>query len=119
MLKLVESDNGVDDEGRACSAEGNGSDEEGNGSTGPEDTGCGIEDAVSGAGGSCAEGSDAVCADGAGSLDGSVGSDQGGRATSSMDSCACIPRTTAKNITATRAGVLPMIKWAKRWMYRA
>ena len=51
--------------------------------------------------GSGAVGSGAACVDGAGSLDGSVGSDQGGRATSSMDSCACAARTAAKNIAAT------------------
>ena len=120
MLKFVVSDNGLGNGGNACSDEGNGSDEEGKGSTGcVEGNGSGAEDTGSGAGGSCAEGSGADCADGAGSLDGSVGSDQGGRATSSMDSCACVARTTVKNIAATRADVLPIIKWAERLMYRA
>src|SRR5262245_38489633 len=97
-------------EGNACSDEGNCSDEEGKDSTGVDGNGSGAEDAGSGAGGSCVEGSGAACVDGAGSLDGSVGSDQGGRATSSMDSCACVARTPATNIAATNAGVLPTTK---------
>src|SRR5437867_1568566 len=62
--------------------------------------------------GSGAEGTASACADGAGSLDGSVGSDQGGNATSWMDSCACPARTSARKIAAADAGVLPVIRWA-------
>ena len=85
--------------GNASSEEGNGADEEGNGSAGVEGSSSG------------AEGSDAASVDGAGSLEGSVGSDQAGRATSSTDSCACAARTSAKKIAATSADVLPAIRW--------
>ena len=102
------------DDGNACSDEGNDSGEEGKGSVVVGGNGSGAEVAGSGAGGS-----GAVCVDGAGSLEGSVGSDHGGRATSSTDSCACVARTTAKNVAATSTDVLPTIMWAKRWMYRA
>src|SRR5262249_35919138 len=108
-------------DGNACSAEGNGADEEGNESAGVEGNGSG------------AEGSGAASVDGAGSLEGSVGSVQAGRATSSTDSCACAARASAKKIAAMSADVLPAIGWAisavvataraekraKRWMYRA
>ena len=86
------------DDGNACSDEGSGADEEGKGSVGVEGSGSG------------AEGNGAACVEGAGSLEGSVGSDQGGRAASSTDSCACAARTTAKNIAATSADVLPTIR---------
>src|SRR4030095_14525869 len=100
---------------------GKGADDEGNGSAGVEGNGSG------------AEGSGAACVDGAGSLEGSVGSDQGGRAASSMASCACAARTAAKKIAAISADVLRTIRWtisaavvaveraekgAKRWMYK-
>jgi hypothetical protein len=93
VLEFVEGDNGSGDDGNACSDEGSGAGEEGKGSA-------------------SVEGSGAACVDGAGSLEGSVGSDQGGGATSSVDSCACVARTTAKNIAATSADVLPTIEWA-------
>jgi hypothetical protein len=100
VLEFVEGDNGSGDDGNACSDEGSGAGEEGKGSAGVEGNDSG------------AEGSGAACVDGAGSLEGSVGSDQGGGATSSVDSCACVARTTAKNIAATSADVLPTIEWA-------
>ena len=59
--------------------------------------------------GSGAGGSGAACVDSAGSLEGSVGSDHGGRATSSTDSCACAATLTANNIAATITDVLPTI----------
>jgi len=93
--------NGADELGNgSAGVEGNGADEEGKGSADVEGND------------SSAEGSGAACVDGAGSLEGSVGSDQAGRAASSTDSCACAARTTAKNIAATSADVLPAIRWA-------
>ena len=102
------------DDGNACSDEGNDSDEEGKVSLAVRGDGSGAEVT-----GSTAEGSGAACVNGAGSLEGSVGSDQGGKATSSMDSCACATRTTAKNIAAMSADVLPKIRGAERWTYTA
>ena len=102
------------DVGNACSDECNDSDEEAEVSVAVGGNGSGAEVTGSGAGGS-----GAACVDGAGSLEGSVGSDQGGRATSSTDSWACVARATAKNIAATSTDVLPTIMWAKRGMYRA
>src|SRR6266566_7684661 len=98
VVYFPEEDHGSDEDGNASSEEGNGADEEDNGSAGVE--------------GSCsdAEGSDAASADGAGSLEGSVGSDQAGRA--STDSCACAARTSAKKIAATSTDILPAIRWA-------
>lgn len=122
VVKFPEEDQGSDEVGKASSEEVNGADEEGNGSAAVEGNGSG------------AEGSGGASIDDAGSLEGSVGSDHGGRATSSTDSCACVVRTIAKKIAAITADVLPAITWAmlsavvaaervedgaKRRMYRA
>jgi hypothetical protein len=86
--------------GNASSEEGSGADEEGNDSVGAE----GSESGIGGSG--------AASVDGAGSLEGSVGSVQAGKATSSTDSCACAIRRLAKKIAATSADVLAAINWA-------
>lgn len=111
-MKFVESDNGPGNEGNACSDEGNDSDEEGKDSAGAElnDSGAAGNDSGAEGNGSDAEVTGAACVEGAGSLEGSVGSDHGGKATSSMDSCACVARTTAKNIAAISADVLPTLR---------
>ena len=101
MVNFPEEDHGSEEDGNASSEEGNGADEEGNGSAGVDGNDSGIE----GNGAACEE------AEG-GSLEGSVGSDQGGRATSSTDSCACAARTNVKRIATTSADVLPAIRRA-------
>src|SRR4029079_6436691 len=99
-----EGDHGLADDGNACSDEGNGSAEDGTGSTGVDDTCSATQLTGSGAGASCD-----ACVEGAGSPEGSVGSDQGGKATSSTDSCACAARTAAKKIAGRSTAVLPTI----------
>ena len=105
-MKFAEEDHGSDEVGKASSEEGSGSDEEGNASAVVDRPAAGGND-------SGTEGSDApTCVDGAGSLEGSVGSDQGGKATSSTDSCACAVKISEKNIAAKSTGVLPAIRRA-------
>jgi hypothetical protein len=96
----VDEDHASGEDGNASSEEGKGAAAEGNGSASVDGNGSG------------AAGSDAAWADDVGSVDGSVGSDQAGRATSSTDSCACAARVSAKKIAATNADVLPAIRWA-------
>ena len=89
---------------QATESGGQHDEEEGTGSVAVGGKGSGIE--VTGSGTGC---SGAACVNGTGSLEGSVGSDQGGRATSSTDSCACAATLTANNIAATITDVLPTI----------
>src|SRR5215469_16254256 len=100
VVRFPEEDQGSGVVGNASSEEGRGADDEGNGSAGVEGNDSGTE------------GSGAASVDGAGSLEGSVGSVQAGRATSSTDSCACAARVSAKKIVATSADVLPAIRRA-------
>ena len=86
--------------GNTSSPDGNGADDEGNGSAGVAGSDSGPE------------GSGAASVDGAGSVEGSVGSVQAGRAVSSTDSCACAARESARKITTTSADILPAIKRA-------
>ena len=86
--------------GNASSEEGKDADDEGKASSGGEGNDSGTE------------GSGAASFEGAGSLEGSVGSVQAGKAASSTDSCACAAGVNAKTIAATSADVLPAIKRA-------
>ena len=122
VVKFPEEDHGSRVVGNASSEEGSVADEEGKGSAGVDGNASG------------ADGSDAASIGGAGSLPGSVGSDQAGRATSSTDSCACAAKMSETKIAAKSTGVLPAIrraisavvvaaeraeKGAKRRLYRA
>ena len=98
VVNPPEEDQGSGVVGNASSPEGKDADDEGNGSAGVEGKDSG------------AEGGGAASVGGAGSVDGSVGSVQAGRATSSTDSCACAAWVSVKRITATSADILPPIR---------
>ena len=86
--------------GNTSSPEGNGAADEDNGSSGIAGSDSGTE------------GTGAASVDDAGSVEGSVGSVQAGRAVSSMDSCAFAARVNARKITTTSTDILPTIKRA-------
>jgi hypothetical protein len=102
-VKFPDEDHGSAEDGNASSEDGSGTEEEGKGSAGVEDNA------------SAVEGSGAASIDGAGSVEGSVGSDHAGTAASSTDSCAWAARMSEKEIAATIPDVLPAIRrtiWA-------